>query len=117
MMFEALGTTLPIFIGGTLVMMGFCSFLSGAGLANTWRPMWQVVPYALLMGCADRFFVWAIFDAKLFTLAGYAVDTLCLGAIMAAAYRLAMARNMVRQYPWLYRRSGPFGWRPVDGAA
>jgi hypothetical protein len=110
-MFAAIGTTLPIFLGGTVVMMGFCAFLSGAGLANTWRPMWQVVPYALMLGLADRFFVWAIFGAKLFTLAGYVVDTAALGAIMALAYRLALARNMVRQYPWLYERSGPFSWR------
>ena len=26
------------------------------------------------------------------------------------AYRLTQARQMVRQYPWLYRRKGLLGW-------
>jgi hypothetical protein len=34
-----------------------------------------------------------------------------LGAILLAAYYLTRARKMVQQYPWLYERRGPFGWR------
>ncbi|WP_348981071.1 DUF6867 family protein [Azospirillum sp. TSO5] len=27
------------------------------------------------------------------------------------AHRIAIARRMVNQYPWLYETAGPFGWR------
>ena len=32
--------------------------------------------------------------------------------IALLAYRLTLARCMVRQYPWLYESAGPFAWRP-----
>ena len=31
-------------------------------------------------------------------------------AISAFAYRLTRARQMARQYPWLYQRKGLLGW-------
>jgi hypothetical protein len=34
-----------------------------------------------------------------------------LALIAATAYYLTRARRMVQQYPWLYERRGPFGWR------
>jgi putative effector of murein hydrolase len=33
--------------------------------------------------------------------------------IALAAHRLTRARKMVNQYPWLYERTGPFGWRDI----
>lgn len=108
---QLIGTTWPVFIGMTLVVMGFASFMTGQALANTWRPMWQIVPYALLLGFADRFLVWGLFEGELFLLSGYMVDTLALLIIALLAFRLTQARKMVAQYPWVYERSGPFGWR------
>ncbi|WP_338019209.1 DUF6867 family protein [Azospirillum doebereinerae] len=31
-------------------------------------------------------------------------------------HRIAIARRMVNQYPWLYERNGPFAWRERVGA-
>ena len=98
-MVDILGTTWPVFIGITLVLMGFASFMTGQAQANTWRPMWQIVPYCLLLGLADRFLTWGLFQGELFLLSGYLVDTLVLMSIAGTAYRLTLARKMVMQYP------------------
>lgn len=108
---ELLGTSWAVFVGMTIMVMGFASFMTGQALANTWRPMWQIVPYAMLLGCADRFLTWGLFEGELFLLSGYVVDTLVLMAISALAFRATRARRMVAQYPWLYERAGPLGWR------
>jgi hypothetical protein len=36
-----LGTTLPVFIGMTVFVMGFAAFMTGQALANTWQPAWK----------------------------------------------------------------------------
>ncbi|HEX9789794.1 MAG TPA: hypothetical protein VGA60_03950 [Kiloniellales bacterium] len=113
---DILGTTWPVFIGITILLMGFASFMTGQAVASTWRPMWQVVPYTLLLGLADRFLTWGLFDGQLFLLSGYIADSLVLMAIAALAYRLTLAHKMVTQYPWIYERTGPFTWREKTGA-
>ncbi len=110
-MVEVLGTSWPVFIGITVMLMGFASGMTGQAVAKTWQPMWQIVPYAMLLGCADRFLTWGLFDGELLSLSGYVVDTLVLMAIGGLVYRLTLARNMVNQYPWMYERAGPLGWR------
>ncbi len=111
MVVEVLGASWPVFIGLTVLLMGFASFMTGQAVAKTWQPMWQVVPYAVLLGFVDRFLTWSLFEGDLFSLSGYIVATLVLLAIAALAYRLTLVRNMVNQYPWLYQRSGLLGWR------
>ena len=92
-------------------MVGFAAFITGQALASTWRPMWQMIPYGLMLGIADRFLVWGLFDnPDGVSITGYLIDTAYLIAVGLAAYRLTLARRMVTQYPWLYERAGPFGW-------
>jgi Domain of unknown function (DUF6867) len=112
---DILGTTWPVFVGITILLMGFASFMTGQAVANTWRPMWQVVPYSVLLGLADRFLIWSLFQGQLFLLSGYLTDTLVLMGIAALAYRLTLAHKMVTQYPWVYERTGPFTWREKTG--
>lgn len=104
----------PVFIGVTLALFGFAAFMTGQALASTWRRPGWVVFYLLLLGFADRFIVWSLFEGDLFSLSGYAIDTITLIAIGLFAFRVTRARKMVRQYPWLYRRNGLFGWKPLD---
>ena len=104
----------PVFIGVTLALFGFAAFMTGQALASTWRCPGWVVFYLLLLGFADRFIVWSLFEGDLFSLSGYAIDTIALIAIGLFAFRVTRARKMVRQYPWLYRRNGLFGWKPLD---
>ncbi len=115
--FESLmGTTPGVFIGITLIFMGGCSFMTGQALASTWRPAWHAFPYTLLLGCGDRFLVFALFQGNLFSPAGYVIDTIILLAVTLVAYRITRARQMATQYPWLYERAGLFGWKDRGGA-
>lgn len=94
----------------TIIFGGF-AFLMGQALAGTWRPQWQVVPYAVLLAATARFFNYALFDGVLLSPTGFAsalAVTLLLGLL---AYRITRARKMVSQYPWMYERAGLTGWR------
>ncbi|HSH06893.1 MAG TPA: hypothetical protein VLA41_04460 [Burkholderiales bacterium] len=111
------GGGLGVFIGVTLCVMGFAAYMTGQAVANTWKPAWHAIAYALLLGCADRFLAYALFDGELLSPAGYVLDTAVLTAIALLAFRIAQARKMVQQYPWLYARSGPFSWREKSPSA
>jgi hypothetical protein len=111
-----LGTTLAVFIGVTVGLVGFAAFMAGQALANAWRPAWQLVPYGLLLGAADRFLVWGLFHGDALLVTGYLIDTAVILAIAAASFRLTLARRMTSQYPWLYERTGPFSWRAREGS-
>ncbi|MCG8418407.1 MAG: hypothetical protein MJE77_10735 [Proteobacteria bacterium] len=106
-----LGTTVPVFIGVTLVLAGGAAYMTGQALASHWRPLWQVFVYIALLGLADRFMTFALFAGELFSPTGYLIDTAVLLAIGLFGYRLTRARQMVRQYPWLYQPDGLLGWR------
>ena len=106
-----LGTTTGVFVGVTVVLMGFTAFMTGQGLANTWKPIWHAIVYGALLGLAARFLIFALFEGKLLSLSGYLADTAVLILVALFAYRTTQARKMVSQYPWLYERAGLFGWR------
>ncbi|HLI11010.1 MAG TPA: hypothetical protein VKY65_05380 [Alphaproteobacteria bacterium] len=110
-----LGSNLAIFVAITIVIMGFATFMAGQALATLWRPLWHVIPYTILLGMADRFLSWALFGGELFALVPYLVNTAVLFVVILVAYRLTQVRKMVTQYPWLYDRVGPFGWRQKAG--
>lgn len=95
----------------TMIIMGAAAYMTGAALANTWRSVLQVLPYGVLIGFADRFFVWGLFGGELGSASGYAIDTLYLMAVCLLAFRLNQARKMGTQYPWINERLGPFSWR------
>ncbi len=106
-----LGTTPGVSFTVTVVVMGFAAFMTGQALAGTWKPMWQVVLYGLLLGLGDRFLIFSLFEGELLSLSGYLIDSAVLVAISLFAYRLTRARKMVSQYPWIYERAGLLGWR------
>lgn len=95
----------------TVFLAGGAAILTGQALASTWRPAWQGILYGCLLGGADRFLNFALFDGVLLSPTGYLADTLFLLLLTGIAYRVTQARMMVRQYPWLYASAGPFGWR------
>ncbi|MGQ0662602.1 MAG: DUF6867 family protein [Pseudomonadota bacterium] len=108
---DLLGGTLAEFIGLTVAILGGAAFMMGHALASTWRPAWQLLPYGLMLAAANRFLSYALFDGQLLSVSGFAVDAVVMVAIAGIAYRARLARQMVAQYPWLYERAGPFGWR------
>jgi hypothetical protein len=104
-----------VFLGLTLILMGATAFATGAAIARTWRPWPQTVAYGLLLGVADRFLAFALFQESLLSPTGYAADTAWLVAIGLAAWRITRARQMCVQYPWLHERTGLFSWREKEG--
>jgi hypothetical protein len=106
-----LGATPAAFWGLTLLLFGAAAAATGRALARHWRPLWQAVPYALLLAAGDRFLLFALYDGALLSPSGYAVAAAILVIIALLAHRWILARCIVRQYPWLYESAGPFAWR------
>ena len=108
----------------TIIMFGGGGFMMGQALADTWRPWWQLIPYAALLALGNNFLGFALFDGAFFidslfsknpqplsaALLEYLFDFVVILALAALAYRITQARRMTAQYPWLYERAGPFGW-------
>jgi hypothetical protein len=112
-----LGVSWPVFFGLTVGVFGGCAFMTGQGVAQGWHPASRVLGYTLLLGAADRFLVYALFQGPLWSLSGFVLHTLALLAISMTAYRVTYARLMVSQYPWLYERKGPLSWQEKAGVA
>ncbi|MBP6819771.1 DUF6867 family protein [Ferrovibrio sp. MS7] len=106
-----LGSSLGVFIGFTLILVGGCSFLMGQAVASTWRPAWQILPYSILLALADRFLVFGLFGGQLGALLPFLTVSAVLLALAGIGFRLTRVDMMVRQYPWLYERAGLFAWR------
>jgi hypothetical protein len=104
-----------LFVTG--IIGGGAAWASGRAIAETWRPLRQVVLYMFLLGAAVRFAHYALFQGELLSLASYLADTLYLLAVGCLAWRLTRTRRMVTQYRWLYERSSPLTWRERPGAA
>ena len=106
-----------VFLLFTTLLMGGAGYLTGQALASTWRPVWQVFAYTLLLGLIDRFLVFALFEGPLLSLAGYFLDMTVIGLLALLGYRLTRVRRMIDQYPWLYERRGLFAWASRDSKA
>lgn len=113
---DIVGVSWPVFIGLTVVLFGGAAWLSGQAVASGWKPMSYVVGYTLLLGVGNRFLVFALFEGPLLSIQGYLVDTAVLVAFGLLGYRATRAGMMVKQYPWLYERSGLLGWRERSAA-
>ncbi len=94
----------------TVIIAGSAAYMSGRAMASKWRSPYQAIFYMLLLGLADRFFHFALFEGELLSIQYYLVDTLILIAITLIAYRLTRVQQMISQYPWLYVKKGPFAW-------
>jgi len=113
-----LGTTLGVFIGLTVVIVGFAAWMTGQALGLTWKPVWHAVVYAVLLGAVDRFLTFGLFQGELLSPTGYLIDTGVLIAIALVSFRYNRVRALVKQYPWIYRRNGPFAVHTIpDDAA
>jgi NO-binding membrane sensor protein with MHYT domain len=104
-----------VFVLVSILMGGAAAYLSGRAIAGTWRPLWQVALYMLVLGFAVRFMHFALFEGTLLSFHYYLVDTLiCLG-FGWLGFRATRAGQMATQYGWLYSRSGWLEWRPKSG--
>ncbi len=106
--------SIPVFIGLTLILFGGAAYMMGQAIAITWRPVLHVIAYGMLLGAADRFLIFALFEGELASLSGYLIDTAVITAIGLMAFRITRVNRMVSQYPWLYRRASLFSWAEIS---
>jgi len=102
-----------VFLLVTIAIGGGAAFVSGRAIAQTWRPFWHVPLYMLGLAASVRFLHYALFDEVLLSARNLATDFAVTLIAASAGYRLVRAGQMARQYGWLFRRAGPFGWRRV----
>lgn len=93
-----------------LVLVGPAAFATGQAIAVTWRHWGQVMFYSALLSATLRFLDYALAGGELLSAGGFLLGWAVQMSIGGLAYRLTRARQMVRQYPWLYRRKGLLGW-------
>lgn len=108
------GSTPAVFLGITIIFLGGCAIMAGQALARTWRPIWHTLPYMLLLGGANRFLDYALFNEKFLSASGYLLDSAILILFAMLAHRATRAGQMATQYPWLYKRTGLFRWSEND---
>src|SRR5437870_2385409 len=102
-----------VFLLVSVAMGGGAAWLTGRALAAGWQPWWKVILAMLALGLAVRFFHFALFNAKLFVLHYYLVDTaVCLGFGLLG-FRLKRVRQMVTCYGWINESTKAFGWRRI----
>ena len=99
------------FLFVTVILGGAGAWMTGRACAVTWRPYATLVFYLLILGIGIRFIHFSIFGGTLLSLHYYIVDTIVLLIIGLLGYQYTRTNQMVRQYYWLYDRSGWIGWR------
>jgi hypothetical protein len=112
-LYEAESALQVVFVTG--ILGGGAAWLSGRAIAQTWRPLWHLLGYMLLLGGAVRFIHFALFEGTLLSLESYLVDTLYLMVVGSCSWRVARTSQMVTQYNWLYERTSPVTWRRRNG--
>jgi len=100
----------------TLVLGGGGAWLAGRAIARTWRGIHVAVLAAIPMAMAVRFVHFALFEEPLLSPLPWLVETAILLAVICLAFQHTRARQMVRQYYWLYESRGPLGWKPRQDA-
>lgn len=100
-----------VFLLVTIFLGGGAAWLAGRAIAQTWRPLWQVLVYGLILGAAVRFIHFSLFGGTLVSAHYYAVDSAVCIAFGLLGFRAARVAQMVRQYRWINQPDGPLRWR------
>ncbi len=95
---------------------GGAAWLAGRAIALNWRSSLHVVLAMLPLTGAARFIHFALFGGNLLSLSSYGCDFAIFLVVGLIAWRVTRAAQMVRQYPWLYARTGPLTWREIAQA-
>ncbi len=101
----------PYILGISVILIGAAAYATGRAVANTWRPVRQVLVYCLLLAAGARFLIYALFQGTLLSATGFVTDAAVLTIIGLVGYRITHVRKMAAQYPWLYERIGLWRYR------
>lgn len=105
-----------LFLLITAAMGGWAAWRTGIAVAKTWKPIWILVPYMLLLGAAVRFIHFAMFDGTLLSLHYYIVDTTLISVAAYIGWRHERANQMARQYGFAFEKNSFISWRRKAGA-
>ena len=100
-----------VFFLVTVFLGGGAAWLTGRAAAQTWRPVWQVIIYSLILGGAVRFIHFSLFDGTLLSIHFYVVDAAFCLIVGLVGFRAARVAQMVRQYRWINEPEGAMRWR------
>jgi hypothetical protein len=112
-----LGTSLGVFIGLTVIIIGGAAIMTGRALADGWRSPVQVVFACFGLALANRFLIYALFGGELLHLSGFLIDFAVITAMALVAHRLTVVHKMIGQYPWRYERESLWTYREKSGRA
>jgi hypothetical protein len=94
----------------TILIGGAAAFQTGRAVAQTWQPIWYILPYAVLLASTVRFLHYAVLQQTLLSLHYFIVDFFALTLASSLGWRLKRAKQMITQYSWSYQRVGALGW-------
>ncbi|MCT4656525.1 MAG: hypothetical protein N4A65_12005 [Cohaesibacter sp.] len=100
-----------VFLLVTVFVGGGAAWMSGRGIALTWRPTMQIFMYMLLLAAFVRFLHFALYEGTLLSLHYYLVDLVVLLIFGYVGHRFTRTKQMTSQYHWLYEKVSPFSWR------
>ncbi len=89
-----------VFLLCTVILGGGAAYIMGKAIAETWRPLWQVVAYAVLLGLVVRFMHFALFEEVMLSALNFGVDLVVLLISAITGYFSARRRQMAIQYGW-----------------
>jgi hypothetical protein len=110
-----LGTSLGVFVGLTVIIVGGAAIMTGRALADGWKPPWQVVFACFGLALADRFLVYALFGGDLLSVSGLLASFVVITVLALIAHRLTVVHKMIAQYPWRYERQSLWTYREKQG--
>ena len=88
------------FVFLTVVLGGAAAWVAGSAIARTWRPVWQIPVYMLMLAGAVRFCHYALFGERLLSFRSYVTDFITLLLLAVAGYWMSRRDQMLRQYGW-----------------
>ncbi len=97
-----------IFLLLTVILGGSAAFISGKSIAETWRPLWQLPFYMVLLALVVRFLHFALFEEVLVSARNFVVDYGVL--LVLAALRL---QSCARRARWRSNTATLEAARPV----
>ena len=94
-----------VFFFVTCIVAGGIAFMTGRGIAMTWRPKLQMAAYALLLAAVCRFLHFALFEGTLLSLQFYVMDLIVIFLMTQLGYTMTRTNQMARQYSWSYKKT------------
>jgi hypothetical protein len=109
-LYDSTPSGLWVFLALTLILGGAAAIATGRAIAQTWRPIWHLAPYMLILSVAVQFLHYALFGEKLLSVQYYLVTVVITVIGAGLGYFRMRTLQMSTQYSWAFDRKGLLGW-------